>query len=361
MATSCTKQVKEQEMKVSIVNVGWAMCAILGGCGANGDLGSPRTVVNHGSPTVVLMSFQKAYESRDFAGMLACMKPEEKASYRPLFQLAKAHWDATQAVSSALDRKFGEGLARVFVAETRCLIESPLGSKEQDARWNCDVFRADGEWRVVVNGEVRHGIGVCEKGGKWYVQSGWPDDVPRVGRGELDAYYQPQIRRLEGLAEAIRRSGVSEKEIYRIILDRGGEVNYGEPTDNVAIELRPLRGPVYDHGLPMTFRVTWYFEEGDSPRIWRMPSLGLGEGIILEIDGETLVQPAHEADVIRGMPRREGYNEWWFTLPPNASLPPGPHTLRYSFVSSGDIGPRGQRAKELEGRVVSNTLRIFVD
>jgi hypothetical protein len=348
-------------MKTVMVNVARAMCVILAGCGANGDLGCPRTVVNHESPTTVLTSFQRAYESRDFAGMLACLKSEDRASYRHLFQLARAHWDATEAVSSALEREFGEELAQIFVDETRPLIKSPLGSKGQNDGENRDVFRVDGEGRVVVRGEVRHGLGVCEKGGKWYVQSGWPDDMPRMGRGELDAYYRPHISRLERLAEAICSSGLSEREMYRIILDRGGEVDYGKCTDNVAIELRPLRGPVYDHEMPMTFRVTWCFEEGESPRIWRMPSLGLGEGIVLEIDGEILAQPAHEADVIRGLPRRDGYNEWWFTLPPNASLPPGPHTLRYSFVSCGHIGPRGQRAKELQGRVVSNTLRIFVD
>jgi hypothetical protein len=322
--------------------------------------------VRHDTPHNVLSDYYAAYRERDFAAMLACTAPSQRSRAAPALELADEHWEAVCELANAIATHEDSRAAELFMKRQRPILPFPMEEAVSNGElgeldWaSIEIERKDKTAGIVVDGIQERDVKLERVNDQWYVSHvDAGNDLPLVGALFLRMFYGPGIQKLRDVTRKLKEEPVPSWELYDYILPSPDVLEFGPVTDNLSIGLRLIDGPTHTLSEPFTFEVYWEWPDIDDPRVWKMPMLGLGEGVVVELDGQEVGQPTHTADTVRGIQHVHGFGKWWFTLPPSVDLSVGLHTIRYSFESVNDEGLDPAAGTVLKGRVSSPPLVFY--
>lgn len=139
---------------------------------------------------------------------------------------------------------------------------------------------------------------------------------------------------------------------------------YGAVTGGVKLRVRPARA-VFKGTEPMRFHLQ-AVNVSDEPVCWRMPSNGIGDNVIIEIDGRKVALPERKPEYIGGWAAQwtcQTPEEWTITLPDSVKCAPGQHTIRYIVVAEGGTykNANNELIPILRGELVSNRANYSVE
>ncbi|MCK4601283.1 MAG: hypothetical protein KAU28_02375, partial [Phycisphaerae bacterium] len=278
-------------------------CLAIGAAGCSSVRGTAPVSIDQGSPDSVAKAYQQAYEERNFAAMMACIKPSQQGRVDPGLVVAKEFSDQVMTVSDLTRDRFGDELADELVRMCGRVLRSPFDVTEEDGlNWDRITFDVRGDTaRLLLDRRPHHGVPRFERvRGKWFIAQNYEEtpSTPMIGAGLLRAYYRQGMEELKTLEDHLRHHRVNEEDLWELLLVNEGEPRGGAVVQGMQIKVSTIRGPVFRQRTvpanPLIFSVTASYARSQvSPICWYMPSMGLGEGIVVKIDGEEIAQPPH--------------------------------------------------------------------
>jgi len=334
------------------------------GCSSLALSGPP---IDNTTPQAVCKTFREAYERREFGRMLQCVDPEYRGEVRGILEVEQDRWDLAREVAALVADRYGSELGKAFIECFRPGIEEPLRVAAKDGRvnWSEITYGINGDRAsILVKGEPTGNYDLRDRGRGWFIVPSRPDQPgPRVSPEFYRAFAGEDFSRLRDLRRGLKDGHKGRDDVMDIV-SGSWALEDGPPTDGVRLQIcLGGRERVLRHAGPRTFRAAAGFSDAV---YWRMPTCGLGDGILLELDGNLVPQPDARRDVLRGMPDvhllGNSVCEWWFNLPQELELSWGVHTIRYSVVSPGgaDVREDGRPVRILKGTLASNTFKFIV-
>jgi hypothetical protein len=349
----------------------WLLTVVRGlGLGVTGcsSLALSGPPIDNTTPQAVCKTFREAYERREFGRMLQCFDPEYRGQIRGILEVEQERWDLAQEVAQIVADRYGYELGKEFLECFRPGISEPLGEAvtEGKVNWSEVSYETTGQRaNIVIRGEPTWDYALRKMSGGWYITPSRPDPPgTRVITPELyRAFAGEDFSGLRDLRRELKDGHKSRDDVIDIV-SGSWALEDGPPTDGVRLQIcLGGRERVLRHAGPRTFRAA---AGSSDPVYWKMPTCGLGDGILLELDGNLVPQPDARRDVLRGIPEVHLLGnrvcEWWFNLPPELELSWGVHTIRYSVVSPGgpDVREDGRPVRILKGTLASNTFKFIV-
>ena len=188
--------------------------------------------------------------------------------------------------------------------------------------------------------------------------------APIRGRFRKVSRFAPALRQV--VLRVMTDQGIVSVALAKDFKDKDVSVlpPFGPTIDGVEMRIRPAK-EVFKVGEPLVFHVQARNVSG-KPVCWWKPSNGLGENVIVEIDGRRIEQPDRKAKFIVGWSAKwtcKYPDERTVKLPDTVWLAKGRHTLRYINISHG--GKRKNVNNEIipivRGRIQSNKVAFSVE
>ena len=139
---------------------------------------------------------------------------------------------------------------------------------------------------------------------------------------------------------------------------------FGPQTGGVKMRIRPAKA-TFKEGEPLKFHLQAVNVSG-KPVCWWKPSTGLGQNVVIEIDGARIKQPDRKAEYIGGWAAKwtcKNPDEWTIKLPNTLKIARGKHTLCYVIASKGGKykNANNKLIPLFRGRIHSNEVSFSVE
>jgi hypothetical protein len=194
-------------------------------------------------------------------------------------------------------------------------------------------------------------------------------DLPEAG-----AIISGRFRKQSGFALPIVKVSLSiltDSGIETVVLsdnfkdtDVSPPAAFGSAIDGVKMRIRSAKA-AFKEGESLQFHVQ-AVNVSQKPVCWWRPSNGLGDNVIVEIDGTRTKQPDRKPECIGGWAAEwtcANPDEWTVTLPDGVKLAKGRHTIQYTIVSWGGqyTSANNQLVPLVRGNIVSNRTTFAVE